>query len=186
MNKINYLTLLRGINVGGNNLIKMDKLKNIFVEMGFAAVKTYIQSGNVMFMDYEKNKLKLMKKIKKALFEKSKMEINVLILTLNEIKSILNNIPNKFGEENTKYKYDIVFLIEPLSTKEVLEEIQKRKNGDEIYEGDKVFYIKRLVKKLTGSYLSNIMKTKMWQNITIRNFNTTRKLYELMLERECN
>jgi uncharacterized protein (DUF1697 family) len=43
--------------------------------------------------------------------------------------------------------------------------------------------IKRLIEKLTGSYLAKIIKTPMWQNITIRNLNTTRKLYELLLER---
>ena len=186
MDKINYLVLLRGINVGGNNLIKMDDLKNIFVEMDLKNVKTYIQSGNILFMDHEKNKIKLKKKIEKALFEKINLKINVLILTFTEIKEILNNIPYKFGDDNKKYKYDIVFLIEPLSVKEVMEEIQTKKTKDQIYGGEKVLYIKRFIEKLTGSYLSKIMKTQMWQNITIRNLNTTKKLYELMLEREIN
>ena len=186
MDKINYLVLLRGINVGGKNLIKMDDLKNTFVEMGFKDVKTYIQSGNILIMDNEKDKTKLRKRIEKTLFEKLNLKINVLLLTFIDIKEILNNIPSKFGEENKKYKYDIVFLIEPLSVKEIMEEIQTRETGDQIYSGEKVLYIKRLIERLNGSYLSKIMKTQMWQNITIRNLTTTKKLFGLMLEREKN
>ena len=184
MEKTSYLVLLRGINVGGNNIIKMDELKKIFIEMGFTGVKTYIQSGNILFSDQENNKAKLAKRIEKTLFDKFDIKINVLVLTLSEIKNILTNIPHKFGEENENYKYDIVFLIEPLTAKEVLKEIKTKEGGDKIYEGENVFYIKRLIEKLTGSYLSTIMRTPMWQNITIRNLNTTRKLFELMLERE--
>src|SRR5690554_1069136 len=44
-----YLALLRGINVGGNNIIKMVDLKKSFEDIGFTGVKTYIQSGNVVF-----------------------------------------------------------------------------------------------------------------------------------------
>ena len=51
MDKIKYVALLRGINVGGNNIIKMDELKQIFEEIGFSGVKTYIQTGNVIFDD---------------------------------------------------------------------------------------------------------------------------------------
>jgi uncharacterized protein (DUF1697 family) len=65
MEKINYVALLRGINVGGNNIIKMNELKILFENMNLSDVQTYIQSGNVIFNDFEKNKLKLGKKIEK-------------------------------------------------------------------------------------------------------------------------
>ncbi|MDR0910210.1 MAG: DUF1697 domain-containing protein [Spirochaetaceae bacterium] len=184
MKKINYLALLRGINIGGKNLVKMDFLKNIFEEMGFEDVQTYIQSGNVLFKDGEKNKIKLAKMIENKLFEKLDVQINVLILTLNELENILNNKPATFGDENEKYKYDIVFLIEPLTTKEVLSNIDTKRGEDTISEGKNIFYITRLTEKLSGSYLTKIIKTPMWQNITIRNLKTTKKLYELLLDRE--
>jgi len=56
MDKIDYIALLRGINVGGKNTIKMDELKKIFKNIGFTDIDTYIQSGNVLFKDYEKTK----------------------------------------------------------------------------------------------------------------------------------
>lgn len=54
-----FVALLRGINVGGNNIIKMADLKTCFEEMGFANVVTYIQSGNVLFDSNETDQLKL-------------------------------------------------------------------------------------------------------------------------------
>jgi uncharacterized protein (DUF1697 family) len=181
--KIDYLVLLRGINIGGKNTIKMNELKNILEEKGFTDVKTYIQSGNILFKDKLNDKIKLREIIEKMVFDEFKIKINVLVLILSDIKNVVNNVPQGFGKENEKYKYDVIFLIEPLTKKEVIKELKAKENGDEIYEGKKVFYIKRLIEKLRGSYLEKIIKTPMWQNMTIRNFNTTKKLYELLLER---
>ena len=62
-----YLVLLRGINVGGKNIIKMADLKASFEEMGFSSVVTYIQSGNVLFQSEEKDKALLTTKVEKGL-----------------------------------------------------------------------------------------------------------------------
>jgi uncharacterized protein (DUF1697 family) len=67
MKKINYVALLRAVNAGGNNIIKMNELKIIFEEMNLSDVKTYIHCGNVIFNDFEKDKMKLMKKIENKL-----------------------------------------------------------------------------------------------------------------------
>jgi len=93
----------------------------------------------------------------------------------------LDGIPNGFGENNSKYKYDILFLVGSLTTEEIMREIKTIEGNDKIYEGKKVFYVKRITEKLTGSYISQIVNK--WQNITVRNLKTTRKIYELMLER---
>ena len=184
MEKIDYLALLQGINVGGKNTVKMDELKKIFQKMKFMDIKTYIQSGNVLFKDYESNKLKVAKRIEKTLLNEFKNEIRVAILTFSEIDDVLNNIPNEFGKDNKKYKYDILFLIEPLIKEEIMEKIKTIKGDDKIYEGEKVFYVKRNTEKLTGSYITQMLKIS--PNITVRNLNTTKKLYELMSERNEN
>ena len=184
MEKTDYIALLRGINVGGKNTIKMDELKEIFEKMNFTDIKTYIQSGNVLFRDYETDKIKLAKQIEKTLYDKKKDKIITAVLTLPDIKKIINGIPDGFGEENEKYKYDVLFLIEPLTAKEIMKGIKTIEGDDRIYKGEKAFYVKRASKKLTGSYISQI--TRIWENITVRNLNTTKRLYELMLERDSN
>ena len=182
MKSYNYLVLIRGINVGGKNTIKMDELKQIFLDMKFTDVETYIQSGNVLFRDCEKNKKKLVERIEEALSKKLKNDIKVAILTISELKEVINDIPKDFGEDIKSYKYDVIFLIEPLTPKEVINKIKIKQGKDIIFEGSKSLYVKRFIEKLTGSYIAEILKIS--QNITVRNLNTTKRLYELMLERE--
>jgi uncharacterized protein (DUF1697 family) len=180
MNEIKYVALLRGINVGGNNLIKMDELKKIFEEIGLSAVITYIQSGNIIFNYIEQNKSRLVEKIEEKLLKKIKNEINIVLLTFSEVKEIVNKRPEYFGEDNENYKYDVIFLIEPLTAKEAIKEFNPREGVDKIFGGKKVLYISRLKKELTKSRFSKITESKIYQKLTIRNWNTTKKLYELM------
>ena len=184
MEKIDYLILLRGINVGGKNNIKMDKLKRIFEKMQFSDIETFIQTGNILIKDYEKDKFKLAEIIEKTLSDEMKNEIKIVILTFYDMKNIIKNVPKDFGEENDKFKYDIMFLIEPLTTKEIIKGLKTIENEDKIYEGKNVFYVKRVSKKLTGSYIAQIVNK--YPYITVRNFKIAKKLYELMLERNDN
>jgi uncharacterized protein (DUF1697 family) len=165
---------------GGNNIIKMNELKIIFEKMNLSDVKTYIQSGNVIFHDFEKDKLKLTKKIENELSKTLNNEIKVSLFTLSEMEEIINMKPHKYGEENEKYKYDVLFLIEPLTAKEAMKEIQIRNGVDEVYEGNKILYFKRLKEKITKTYLTKIIGTPIYKNMTLRNWNTTEKLFELM------
>jgi len=180
MEKISYVALLRGINVGGKNNIKMNELKKIFEEMNLSDVQTYIQSGNVLFNCFEKDKMKLVKKIEKKIFETLNTEIKISLFTLSEMNEIIKKKPDKYGEENEKYKYDIVFLIEPLTAKEAIKEMQPREGVDEIYEGNGIIYFRRLKEKISKTYLTKIIGMPMYKYMTIRNWNTTEKLYELM------
>jgi len=177
--KYKYIVLFRGINVGGKNIIKMDKLKAVFEELNYSSVKTYIQSGNVIFDDHEIDRKKLKENIGKALLKILGNDLSFAILTYNEIKQIVNEKPEGFGEDKEN-KYDIIYLMEPLKVKNAIKEIKTRNGVDEIYPGKKVIYISRSIKYLSKSYLSKIMKTSIYSNITIRNWNTTKKIYELM------
>jgi uncharacterized protein (DUF1697 family) len=181
MEKINYLTLLRGINVGGKNVIKMDFLKEIFEKMGFDDVKTYIQSGNVFFKTIEIEKEKLVKKIEEALFKNTNYEIMALVIELSDFKDIIKEIPKEFGNNIKKYKYDVLFLMDTLKPKEIINKIEMVEGEDKIYEGKKALYVKRFSEKLTGSYIVKALKIS--PNITVRNLKVTKELYKLMMER---
>ena len=66
---IDYFAFLRGINVGGKNIIKMEDLRQIFIDCGFSRCKTYIQSGNVLFRSKNTELKKLTKKIEAKIKE---------------------------------------------------------------------------------------------------------------------
>ncbi|GHV91443.1 hypothetical protein AGMMS50268_19460 [Spirochaetia bacterium] len=182
MDKIKYVALLRGINVGGNNIIKMDGLRKIFEKIGFSDVKTYIQTGNVIFNDTEKNKSKLTEKIEEKLFKETKSKINIVILTVFEINEIILKKPENFGENDEEYKYDVIFLIEPLKTKDAIKEFNPREDVDKIYAGKNVLYHSILKKERTKSHITKIIEAEIYSKISIRNWNTTKKLYEIMNE----
>ena len=69
-----------------------------------------------------------------------------------------------------------------MKTKEITKGLKIIENEDEIHEGKNVFYVRRLIKKLSGSYIAQIVNK--WSNITVRNFKITKELYELMLRRK--
>jgi uncharacterized protein (DUF1697 family) len=181
MKEYEHLALLRKINVGGNNVIKMNDLKTLFEEMGFTNVKTYIQSGNVLFSSFEKSTTKTKEKIDKEL--SGKINSKIKLLTLDEMKEIIIEKPELYGEENDKYRYTIIFLIDPLKAKDAIKEIKMRAGIDEIWDGKNVLYVSQLKSQMTKSYLTKIVGTSIYQNMTLRTWNVTKKLYELMEEK---
>ena len=74
-----YIALLRGINISGKNKISMPELKTALGEKGFADVKTYLNSGNVIFSDDETDAVKLAEKIRKIIFETFNKTVSCLI-----------------------------------------------------------------------------------------------------------
>jgi uncharacterized protein (DUF1697 family) len=158
----------------------MTELKKMFEEIGFTDVITYIQTGNVVFTDAEKNTTKLMGKIEYKLFEKLKTKIDMVILTVSEMKEVINKKPKNFGEDNENYKYNVIFLLEPLTADEAIKEFEPREGVDTLYTGEKVLYFMYLIEKRTKSRISKIVESKIYSKLTIRNWNTTEKLHELI------
>jgi uncharacterized protein (DUF1697 family) len=175
-----YLALLRGINVGGNNIIKMADLKACFESMGFKDVVTYIQSGNVLFKAAEKDKAKLTTKIEGALSERFSYKPRLVTVAYKELKRAVDETPTGFGKDLDKYRCDVIFLKEPLTVKEAMKNVRVREGVDNAYAGKTVLYFSRLTSRASQSYLTKIITTPMYQNMTIRNWNTTTKLLALM------
>lgn len=180
MDKTAYLALLRGINVGGNNIIKMNELQRLFEETRFSDVATYIQSGNVLFTSGEKNKIKLTEKIETALFNRLNSAVKVSVLSLNELREVITKKPEGFGNDDANYKYDAVFMIEPLKTNEAVKHFRTKDGVDNVYEGKNAVYFRRVKEHYSKSYFSKIAQSPIYQNITIRNWNTVQKLYDLL------
>ena len=107
---ISYVAFLRSINVGGNNLIKMDDLATMFGSAGLSKVKTYIQSGNVLFESAERNIEKLRTKIENHLEKTIGKRITVILRTRENIDAIINLDPFKGQVYGTETKFYVCFL----------------------------------------------------------------------------
>jgi uncharacterized protein (DUF1697 family) len=180
MAQTQYLALLRGINVGGNNIIKMVDLKACFESMGLSDVLTYIQSGNVVFKSAEKDKAKLTTKIEAGLTERFNYGARLVVITHKQLKQAVEESPRGFGKEPDKFRYDVIFLKEPLTAKEAMKNVSMKEGVDNGYAGKDALYFSRLISKASSSHLTKIISMPMYQNMTIRNWNTTTKLLALM------
>ncbi|HEY9082585.1 MAG: DUF1697 domain-containing protein [Flavobacteriales bacterium] len=175
-----YLALLRGINVGGNNIIKMVDLKACFEKMGFTDVKTYIQSGNVIFKSDTKDLNQLTQTIEKTLSEQFNYNSVVVVITHQQLNKVVEEIPTNFGTDKDNYRYDVLFIKAPLKATAIIADIPQHNEVDKAYSGTHAIYFTRLIEKTNRSYLSKLIQLPIYKNITVRNWNTTSKLHQLM------
>jgi uncharacterized protein (DUF1697 family) len=177
---IQYLALLRGINVGGKNIIKMAELKLCFEKMGFSDVATYIQSGNVIFKSENRNISKLTKEIEQTLSENFNYNSRLVLITYEQLNEIVERAPKDFGKEPDKFRYDVLFLKDPLTPNEALNQIITKDGVDKVYNGAYNLYFSRLISKASQSHLTKLISLPLYKQITIRNWNTSTKLLKLM------
>lgn len=177
-----YLALLRGINVGGKNLIKMSELKACLEAMGLRDVRTYIQSGNVIFKTRSTDKARLTKQIEESLSGTFGYESRIVLRSQEDLEKIVEEAPEGFGREPALYRYDVIFLKEPLTAAAAMKELKIKEEVDQAFAGRGVLYFARLFSRITQSHLTRINTMPMYQSMTVRNWNTTAKLLALMRE----
>jgi uncharacterized protein (DUF1697 family) len=175
-----YVALLRGINVGGSNLIRMPALKTCFLAQGFGDVDTYIQSGNVLFTARRSNQHVLTAEIETALSKTFAYRSRVVVRSFDEMRRVIDSAPKGFGGRPAAYRYDVIFLKDPLTAEEAMKSVSAKSGVDRVFAGDGVLYFSRLISKAAQSHLSRIVGKPAYQCMTIRNWNTSVKLVELM------
>jgi uncharacterized protein (DUF1697 family) len=181
MANIQYLALLRGINVGGGNLIKMLDLKACFEASKLENVATYIQSGNVLFETAETDSVKLVGKLEKALSKTfSPYKAQVVLCSHAKLRQIVRKAPKGFGSQPQDYRYDVIFLKEPLTARAAMKSVSIKPGVDEAWVGPGVLYFSRLSARASQSRLTRVIALPIYQAMTIRNWNTTSKLLALM------
>lgn len=173
-----YVVLLRGINVGGNNKVSMSTLKTSLLRAGFEDVKTYINSGNLLL----KSNLPLreVNYLVEDVIEKT-FGFKVYALTLEEstFKNIANTISNEWMN-NSDMKCDVMFLWPDINNSKIMEKLIIKPGIDNIkyVAGAILWSINRV--NINKSGLLKIVGTDIYKKITVRNCNTVRKLNGLL------
>lgn len=175
-----YAALLRGINVGGKNIIRMTELKACFEELGLENVSTFIQSGNVIFRTGKSDPARLTSQIESALSKTFSYKSRVVLRSHKQMKDIVAKAPQDFGSKPDTYRYDVIFLKEPLTASQAMKSVSTKDGVDLAFAGRGVLYFSRHISKATQSHLTRIIGLPVYQNMTIRNWNTTTKLLHLM------
>lgn len=176
MNK--YIALLRGINISGKNKIAMAELKRSFEELGFTAVKTYLNSGNVVFSaDKEVTSAKIAKMVE----DKFGVVTEIYITDAETLNDILKNAPDWWGTADKDIYDNLIFVISPATADEIAEKI-----GEPTEKLEKICIYKNVI--FWSFDRKNYAKANWWkktasagigEKLTIRTANTVRKLAEL-------
>jgi uncharacterized protein (DUF1697 family) len=174
-----YVALLRGINVGGRNIIKMSDLRACFEDIGFSAVSTYIQSGNVLFSSRSGRKAQLVKAIEASLSDAFRYDSCVVVVSAPELRRVIEQAPDGFGESSSRYRYDVVFLKDPLTSRAALEQVTPKPGVDTVDAGERALYFRRLISRAAQSHLTKLIQRPVYKSMTIRNWNTTTQLHEM-------
>ena len=175
-----YVALLRGINVGGKNLIKMAALSACFEKHGFEDVVTYIQSGNVLFTSRKSARAKLTGRLEAVLAATFGYQASVVVRTRKQMQDVVARAPKGFGNEPAKYRYDVVFLKEPLTAPTALSSVPTKPGVDQVFAGAGVLYFSRLIARASQSRLSKLVSSPIYSSVTIRNWNTTTTLCRML------
>lgn len=175
-----YVALLRGINVGGNNIIKMTDLRASFEAMGFADVQTYIQSGNVVFSSKRASTQRLEEAIEEALSAAFGYASRVVVVSAQELERVVAEAPAGFGKHPDRFRYDVLFVKAPLTPVQALPQVVARPGVDTVAAGKHALYFSRLVSKASQSLLSRLVQRPVYRSLTIRNWNTTTQLLTMV------
>ncbi|MFP2997490.1 DUF1697 domain-containing protein [Spongiivirga sp. MCCC 1A20706] len=171
-----YVALLRGINVSGQKKILMADLRSILEENGLNNVKTYIQSGNIVFNTRDIKPDELAWKIKQCILSRYGFEVPVLVRTKQQLETILRKSPFK-GEKLTKSYFTI------LHSRPKPELIQEVSNLH--YEKEEIFVTPECVYGFCeigygkAKFSNNLFERKLKVAATTRNYRTMVKLIEL-------
>ena len=175
-----YLTLLRGINVSGKNPIKMKEFQAYLQESGFENVKTYIQSGNIVFDDKVDENGAIAKKISDLIKDRYDYDVIVFVLNLKNLKEIIKNNPFETDAEAHPNKVFVSFL-SAVPKDELVQKFSLVEYKTEKYniQGEYA-YLSCLEGIGKAKINNNYFESKLKVDATTRNWKTVLKLYEMM------
>jgi len=176
-----YVALLRGINVGGKNQIRMADLKACLEEGGFENVATYIASGNVLFESGERSAARLTQRIEGLLSARFNHYLaSVVLRTKAQMRSVVERAPKGFGSQPSRYLSDVLFLKPPARASAVLKSLPTKEGVDQAHAGPGLIYWSRLASRASSSRVSRVASMPIYKSMTIRSWSTAVKLAELM------
>ena len=179
---LRFVSLLRGISVGGKNLISKEELRHFFEDLGFKNVRTYIQSGNILFRSDRKSSEELTKTIEEGLSARFSYAARAAILSYDQYNSDVQSAPDGWGSDGQQ-KHNALFTLGNITPKEVLAELPTpKKQIETVTVGLNVVFWSVSEKNLTKTTLMKLPMASVYQKVTVSNHNTVFRLLELVDE----
>lgn len=169
-----FVALLRGINVGGNHKVEMNRLKTIFKSLGYLNVSTYINSGNILFESDKKTEI-IKREVGNKLKKEFGFEIPTLIKSEDELSEVAKAIPKEW-QNDASQKTDVAYLFHEIDDKKIIDELPIKKEFINIkyVSGALIWNVER--KNYNKSHINKLISHKIYKSMTVRNVNTARYL----------
>lgn len=172
-----YVALLRGINVGGKNPVRMTELAGCFEALGERDVRTYIQSGNVLFA--HRGPRPREEALETALREAFGFDIPVVLRSHEEMAATVAAAPPDHGAPHLRS--DAMFLKAPLTADAAFASFPEPRAGvDTVALGPGVIYFSRVAARASQTRLTRVMALPIYRRMTIRNWRTVTKIAEML------
>ena len=177
-----YVAFLRGVNVGGKGIVSMATIREALVALGLSEVRTYINSGNVIFSTRASGAQQLTARVEKALEEHTGMAIKMIVMDHKTLKKMVDAIPRNWVDDKTMRTY-VLLLWKELDDRRILDSLPIKPGVDELrYTPGAVIW--RVDRENVGrSHMNRIVGTPLYKKVTIRSAKTMRKLNELTATR---
>jgi len=176
-----YICFLRGVNVGGNKMVKMAELKALFDSLRLRDAKTYLQSGNVVFRSDETDRAVLTRRIEDGIRKKSGLEVKIILRTADELRKVIASNPLRPEDRNPSALL-VAFLGGPIENKAKALLTSLRAPSEELHFGKQELYL-YFPTGITTSKLANALtEKKVGVNVTARNWNTVNALLKMAEE----
>jgi uncharacterized protein (DUF1697 family) len=174
-----YVALLRGVNVGGKNLVSMAALKDSFERVGLKDVRTYINSGNILFRSSVASARTLEGQIDRVLAEAHGLASKAVVRSEAEMARLVKTIDATWTPK-PGWKYNVMFLRRPVDSARVLDGIALKPDIERaVYCPGTLLWSARL-SGFSRTAMHKIVGQPLYQEMTIRNVNTTRTILEIM------
>lgn len=171
-----YVALLRGVNVGGKNKIKMADLKTALEYDGLSNVRSYIQSGNIFFTSDSTDTETLTMELESSILKHFKLVVPVVIFSKPQWQKIIVAAPGWWGKDEA-WKHNLLILLEPYDMEDVVAKVGTLKQDIEAMEpGDGVLYQSMSCELFGRTTTGKLASSPIYKRMTIRNFNTVQKL----------
>ena len=178
-----HLALLRGINVSGHNMIKMEALKTTLEAIGFKNAQTYIQSGNVFVDSEEENPAAVGFNIKQEIFKVFGHEVPIVVIGKDDLEACLKNNPFLKEKDLDVKKLYVAFISKTLQSDSINDlKISQFKPDEASIDASRI-YIKYAVGAGKTRFDQKYIEKKLNVTATIRNWNTVTQLLKMYEER---
>ena len=170
-----YLALLRGINVGGKNLVSMADLVACFRDAGYGDVRTHLQSGNVLFTADAAPE----DEIERMLERRFGSPTLVIVRSRDELADTIAGAPTNHGSADLRS--EVIFLKHPLTAEAALAEVPELREGvDRIAPGPGALYFSRVRAQASKTRVQRLLALPIFKQMSMRTWGTTTRILELL------